>query len=226
MTRQGYARLAGFMFIFYIAAGLFAEFVFAPIAGAEGVAGKLAAVAEHASRVRLRALLSMILMANAVVLGVALYAITRDQDRNLALMAVSFRVLEAALGAAVLLSTMGLLSLATSSPAESAPASTTLAAVLFKVRTWGVLASATAFAAGSLLFSWLFVRARSIPAWLAWLGVVASVLVGVVLPLQLVGWVTGPVVMYVWLPMLVFELVLGIWLLVRGVGPSTTTANA
>jgi hypothetical protein len=61
-----------------------------------------------------------------------------------------------------------------------------------------------------------------IPVALAWLGVVASVLLVVVLPLQLAGFLRGAVTSYVWLPMLLFEVTLALWLLIKGV-PQTVT---
>lgn len=58
-----------------------------------------------------------------------------------------------------------------------------------------------------------------IPGVLAWLGVVASILLLVGVPLQLAGFLRGPVIMYMWLPMLVFEVLpFGVWLIVKAVG--------
>lgn len=79
------------------------------------------------------------------------------------------------------------------------------------------------FAVGSAVFSWLLLRGRMIPVALAWLGVLASVLLVVLLPLQIAGWFGGPrawsspVTWAVWLPLLVFEVVLALWLLIKGV---------
>jgi hypothetical protein len=79
------------------------------------------------------------------------------------------------------------------------------------------------FAVGSTIFSWLLLRGRMIPLPLAWLGVIASVLLAIVLPLQLAGlfggamtWSAG-ITWLVWLPMLVYEVVLALWLLIKGV---------
>lgn len=90
--------------------------------------------------------------------------------------------------------------------------------------------SAIFFAVGSTLFCWLLLRDRMIPVALARLGVVASVLLVVILPLQLAGLFGGSmswsasVTWLVWLPMLVFEVVLALWLLVKGVAtPRTLT---
>ena len=79
------------------------------------------------------------------------------------------------------------------------------------------------FAVGSTLFSWLLLRGRLIPVALAWLGVLASVLLVVILPLQLAGLFGGSmswsasVTWLVWLPMLVFEVTLALWLIIKGV---------
>jgi hypothetical protein len=70
---------------------------------------------------------------------------------------------------------------------------------------------------GSTLFAWLFLRGRMIPIALAWLGVLASVLLVVSLPLQLADVLHGPVTQLMWLPMAAFEVPLGFWLLLKGV---------
>jgi hypothetical protein len=79
------------------------------------------------------------------------------------------------------------------------------------------------FAVGSLLFSWLLLRGRMIPAGLARLGLFASALLVVVLPIQRAGlfagaldWASG-MTWFMWLPMLVFELTLAVWFIVKGV---------
>jgi hypothetical protein len=74
------------------------------------------------------------------------------------------------------------------------------------------------FAVGSAIFSWLLLRGRMVPVFIAWLGVFASGLLVVVLPLQLAGFSTGPLTGYSqWLPALVFQIVLALWLLIKGV---------
>ncbi|MBM3180841.1 MAG: DUF4386 family protein [Chloroflexi bacterium] len=83
--------------------------------------------------------------------------------------------------------------------------------------------SAIYFAVGSLLFSWLFLRGRMIPTSLAQLGVIASGLLVLILPLQLAGLFGGSMswsastTWLVWLPMLAFEVTLALWLMIKGV---------
>jgi hypothetical protein len=57
-----------------------------------------------------------------------------------------------------------------------------------------------------------------IPIPLAGLGLLASILPSVILPLQLASWALGLSFWTTWLPMLVFELTVAFWLLIRGVG--------
>jgi len=55
-----------------------------------------------------------------------------------------------------------------------------------------------------------------LPVWLAGLGVIASAVVAVALPLQVTEVLTGLVTRLMWLPVAVFELVLAVWLIVKG----------
>jgi hypothetical protein len=221
MTRTTNARLAGFMFLFYIATGIASMILFnQATSGAEGTAAKLASIAQHAPLVRLTAVLALLAFFDAVVLAVALYALTRDTDPDLAVMALCCRVGEGVICAFSAASTLGLLSVAAASTAVAAPdaaAAHALGALLLQQDGLGAPIAATCFAVGSTLYSYLFLRARSIPVPLAWLGVLASVLLVVVLPLQLAGFIGGPVTTYIWLPILVFEVTLGLWLLIKGV---------
>ena len=83
--------------------------------------------------------------------------------------------------------------------------------------------SAIYFSVASLLFSLLLLRGRMIPAALAQLGVTASALLALVLPIQLAGLLGGAmswassVTWMVWLPMLAFEVTLAVWFMVKGV---------
>jgi Domain of unknown function (DUF4386) len=163
VTLRTNARIAGFAYYLYLAAGI----------------GSLAAGHRPLSSV-----LSLFESLSALLLGVSLYAITRDEDRDLAMLAMLCRVVEAVPGD-----------------------------------------GAFFFAVGSTIFCWLLLRGRMIPAALAWLGVAASGMMVVLVPLQRGGVISGqdwssPVTWLLWLPMLIFELAFGAWLLARGVEPS------
>ena len=119
MTRATNARIAGFTFLFYIAVGI-TELVLGRATSAEGTAARLALVAQHVSQVRVNVALSLLAGFTALVLAVALYGITRDEDHDLAVLALACRVGEGVLGA-IPLTTLGLLWLATAFPSLRRP---------------------------------------------------------------------------------------------------------
>ncbi len=134
--------------------------------------------------------------ASAVVLALTLYVITRGAGHVLALLGMGCRLVEGVGG--------------------------TIASLLH-VR-WN--SNAIFFAMGSLIFSWLFLRGRLVPAWLARFGVAVSAALVVILPLQLTGVFGGTANWFaaatwlMWLPMLGFEVTLAFWLIVNGVAGS------
>ena len=223
MTRRANARVAGYAFLLYIAVGV-TQMVLGRSTRADGIATRLALVAEHTWQVRTNVLLAVLIGFIAIVLAVALYGLTRDEDHDLAVLALACRVGEGVLGGFPL-TTVGLLWLATATTGENAldpAAAQTLAAFLLKFAGWKTLVGAILFAVGSTLFSWLLLRGRSIPVSLARLGVLASLLLVVGLPLQLAGILRGPVAQLMWIPMAVFEIALALWLIIRGVAVPTS----
>jgi Domain of unknown function (DUF4386) len=85
------------MFLCHIAIGITSMVVFRKATGgaAEGTAATLASLAQHATTVRLTVLLTLLTFFVAVTLAVTLYALTRDQDHDLALLALCCRGTEA-----------------------------------------------------------------------------------------------------------------------------------
>jgi Domain of unknown function (DUF4386) len=132
--------------------------------------------------------------ASAVILALTLFVVTRVEQAVVAALGMIFRLAEGALGSA-----LHLTGIALSHP---------------------TVVSATLFAIGSTFFCWLLLRGRMLPRALAWIGVFASVILVIGLPLQLGGQLDAPLTMLMWMPMLAFEVPGGLWLLVNGVPPS------
>jgi len=225
MTRTTNARIAGFTFLFYIAAGIASMVLVGRATSGEGIAAKLAGIAQHETDLGVVIVLALLQCFSALVLGVTLYAITREQDPDLAMLALTCRVGEGVIAAIGIPSTLGLLWLATATGADAPDTGAAHALGAFLLRG-NVALAATFFAVGSTLFSYLLLRGRMIPIPLAWLGVVASVLLVVGLPLQLAGFLRGPVASLMWLPMLAFEVPLALWLLIKGVAMPARTQSA
>ena len=224
MTRTTNARLAGFTFLFYIAVAFPSMVLFDRATSGKGVAAKIASLAQHAPDLRVTIVLTLLGCFSALVLAVTLYGITRDEDHELAMLALACRVCEGLLVAISLQTTLGLLWLATAGAVEGAPAPAEANAIGAFLLMPGWPIAAIFFAVGSTLFSYLLLRGRMVPVTLAWLGVLASVLLVVILPLQLAGWARGLAFWYTWMPMLVFEVVLALWLLIKGVATPAPSA--
>src|SRR5436305_9943596 len=218
MTRTSNARLAGILFLLYIVTGIGSMALSGYItAGFHDNAARLVAYSQHAGAVRLNALLTFCCFFYAVGLAVTIYGLTREIDRELALLAFCCRLTEGVLVAFAAIRILGVLSIATTSAASASPGAVqTMGGLLLQVDGSTALVSATCFAVGSTIYCWLFLRARSIPVWMAWLGVTASALLVVGLPLQMLGLVSGRITVYVWMPALVFELAFAWWLILRG----------
>lgn len=217
MTHTTNARIAGFTFLFYIAAGILSLVLFTQATGGQEISAKLASIAQHALQLRLTIILGLLQARCAIVLAVTLYAITSDQDSELAMLALTFRVGEGLLNALSTRETVDLLWLGTSSGPKAPGPVTSRAFGTYFLNGPDWIMSAVLFAMGSTLFSYLFLRGRTIPVPLAWLGLVASVILMVGLPLQLAGLFRGPLTSYMWIPMVAFEVPLAFWLLIKGV---------
>jgi hypothetical protein len=219
MTLRTNAKLAGWAFLLYIVAGIADMVLDGQASRGEGPVAQLASIAQHATLVRVTVLLTLLEYICAVMLGVTLFALTRDQDRDLAAIALCCRLSEGVLGAAAAVRTLGLLPIAAAAAANGpdAPAALVYGAMLLKSGGGSFLVASSCFAIGSTIFAWLLLSARSIPVPLARLGVVASVLLVVALPLQIAGILRGLTAQLVWIPMVAFEVPLALWLIVRGV---------
>lgn len=217
MRRATNARIAGAAFLVYIAVSISGSLLSARATAGADIAARLANVAQHTTAMRLRILLALAESACALLLGVTLYRLTRDEDRDLALIALLCRFGEGLLST-LPVTALGLLWLATTTGANAPDVASAgaLAAILLKLGGWKTFTGATLFAVGSTIFCWLFIRNRTIPPVLAWIGFAGSLLVAVCLPLQLVGWAGSPLTDIMWFPLLAFEVPLGIWLLVTG----------
>jgi hypothetical protein len=215
MTRTTNARIAGFTYLFYFALGIPAMVLLGRATNAQGIAARFAAIAQHASEVRVAVVLILFTSFAALVLGVSLYAITREEDPDLAMLALTCRIGEGVAGGLSIQRTLGLLWLATATGAN-AP-NTEAAHALGAYLLAGQGPGAMFFAVGSTLFSWLLLRGRMIPVALAWLGVIASILMVIGPPLQIVGVLPDSATWILWIPMAAFEIPLAFWLIIKGV---------
>ncbi|WP_027661542.1 DUF4386 domain-containing protein [Salinispora fenicalii] len=213
MSERSAARLAGALFLLVIAAVLASPAAAGSSAG--GIAERLDDIATHPSGLQLSIVL--LVVAGIATLGLAamLHAITRRQDPSLAAFALACRAVESGLYAVQILGAMLLLSLSR----QQTDSARELGAAAADIAVWSTNVGACFFAVGSAVFAYLLLRSRAIPRPLAILGLFASLLLAVSVPVQsAAGAVTteGAGIL-LWLPMLTFEVVAGGWLLLKGI---------
>jgi hypothetical protein len=219
-SEQYAARVAGFMFLFLIATVIASSVLIGGVEDDE-ISQTLRNVSDNSFRVRLGVLFLIVGGISTLILAAALYAVTKHQDRNLAILALSCRAVEAGLYAIGIISALTLLSLSerTTTASTAEPTAAYIPGdIVSDVNAWGTNVGAAFFAVGSLLYSYLLLKARSIPVALSVFGVIASLILIVGVPLQTAsGQATAqgtPAV--IWIPMIIFEISTGLWLLVRG----------
>ena len=147
-----------------------------------------------------------------------LYLTLRTKDERIALTALGFYVLEAALLAASRMDAFALLRLSEEYTPTGRPADLVfMGQVAYDAMDFvGNTLHMLAFCVGAILFYTLLVRSTVVPKWLSLWGLVATfpMLVGTVA--QILGYAV-PFVVY--LPYVPFELVIGIWILAKGIVP-------
>ncbi|MBU1175707.1 MAG: DUF4386 domain-containing protein [Alphaproteobacteria bacterium] len=205
------ARLAGVVFIAATTASI-AGSVLLPDASDVDYAALLAAQAPNVAG---SALLTLVAAFSSAGIAVVLYPVLRRYGPTLATASVVFRAIEAAmyiLGVVILLS---ILSLGLDSTGDDA-ARLLATETLRSLRSHASLAGVFAFCLGALAYYALFLIVPLAPRWLSGAGIVAIALMLVACVLALVA--DREITSYVALalPIAVQEMVLAVWLIVKG----------
>jgi hypothetical protein len=139
----------------------------------------LTLASENVARVSAGGLLEFVAAGTSVGIAVALYPVLRRSSPTLALGAVTFRAIEAAMYCVGAVSLLALLSLAGEFSRAGVAERPPLQAVgdaLVALRTEAVLAGVFAFVLGALMYYAAFYRSRLVPRWLSGWGVAGVLL--------------------------------------------------
>jgi hypothetical protein len=215
MTRKTNARVAGLTYLLYIAVAYPGLVLSSKATRGATVAEKLATAANHIDDLRLVIISSFLSGICAVVLAVTLYAITRDEDEEIALLGLTCRVSEGIIGAGSILLNLGLMAIAHDGVMSNA-ASYPVAAALLDAGDGSTRLAASFFAVGSTLFSYLLLRGRIVPWPLAALGFLGSLVISFGIPAQMAAYLSGSVVDLMFIPVAGFEILVALWLIFKG----------
>ena len=95
--------------------------------------------------------------------------------------------------------------------------------LLLEIRDGIYVGHAYIFAVAALIFYFLLYQSNLVPRWLSVWGVIAAILLIVVNLLEVMGLIPGLMILY--LPIILNELVLAIWLMVKGFNPSAIASR-
>jgi hypothetical protein len=218
------ARVAGLIYLLTMATANFAEFYVRRHVLVHGDALQTARnIAASAPLFRLGLASDLLTLACDIALVAALYVVLKPINSNLALLAVFWRLVECSVVAVTLATDFAallILSGADSLRALDAEQLPALARLLISMDAGGNRVAALFFGLGSTLFCYLWFKSRYIPRALAALGIFAS-LVPMFIPLATIVLSSLADVPLrrarTGVPIVIFEVILGFWLLVTGI---------
>ena len=215
------AVITGVIFIIATVASLVAAALTPVLTGTD----YLTRFSAHTNQVAAGALLYIISAFASAGIAIAMYPVMKKRNAGLALGSVVFRALEAAFYMVGVVSLLSLLTLGQQFTTAGAADRSSLQAIgdlLVSVHDHAALLGVFAFCLGAFMYYYLFFQSRLIPRWLSGFGIVAIILMMAACVLALFS--GNRITSYIPLaaPIAVQEMVLAVWLIVKGFNPSAS----
>jgi Domain of unknown function (DUF4386) len=193
----------------------------------------LSTVSSNGNRVIAGALLSFLAAAASSGIAISLYPVLKKHSEGLAIGAVGFRLIEGVfymVGALCLLALLPVSHQLISAGGQDTSTLQTLGHLLLAVNDLaGFVFGVLAFCLGALMYYVVFYQSRLIPRWLSVWGIVALVLMFAAPFLTLFDGepysVSGNLI-FLALPIFVQEMVLAVWLIVKGFNSPAPTSES
>ena len=221
------ARVAGVLFTTATAASLVSTSLLNPVLNGSGY---LARIFAHQDRVIAGVSVELLAAFSSAAIAISLYPVLARHRPGLALGSVGFRLIEGMLyvvGAIGALLLVTLSQQAASAKAPGSPYFSTTGALLRALRDQTSLAAVLAFYIGACMYYWIFFRTGLVPRWLSgWglAGVVLGFTAAMLVLFRVTGYMSTPQgVLNV--PIAVNEMVLAVWLIVRGFSPAAADSG-
>ena len=188
----------------------------------------LAELATHPNQVAGGALLYLVAAAGSASIAISLYSVLKKVNPTLALGSVVLRAVEAGLYVVAVVSLLSVLTLSQQDSTDPTDHASIQAVgdALLSMREHATLAGVFAFSLGAAMYYVLFYQSRLVPRWLSGWGIVAVIVMMTACLLALFS--DTPITGYTLLvlPIAVQEMVLAVWLLVKGFSPSALQSRA
>lgn len=214
-------RLLGAAQLFVFAASLFSERLLASVVGSGSVSEMLVKISKNLTRLRISNLIALLNSLGILVLGILFYIVFNQEYKVVALVALGFFIAESITLAMSKIGTFALIPLSQEFVEVGSPVSSyyqTLTHFLYYgVDRRGYDIHMLFFCLGGILWYYLFYISNYIPRALALWGLIAICLLTIPVLIELYDRDFLPAAGILALPYLPFELVLGLWLLIRGI---------
>ncbi|WML58518.1 DUF4386 domain-containing protein [Neobacillus sp. PS2-9] len=216
------AKLVGVLFILAAVTAVIGLLLYDPILNGPDY---LIKGSEHANQVILGALMELILVASAVGTATTMFPILRKYNETIALWHVCFRFLEAIIITIGVISVLSLLTLSREFVAAGPQDTASFQAsgtVLKAIHDWTfMLGPLFMLGINTMMYSYIFYKTKLVPKFISILGMTGATLVFIYGLLVMFGVIQQ---ISVWsllsLPVAANEMILAVWLIVKGFNPS------
>ena len=184
----------------------------------------LARISADQSRVILSVIFQFLAAATSAGIAMSLYPVLRKHREGLALGAVGFRMIE---GVFYLVAALGLLTLVSLNQeyvkvgAALASQFQIIGTMIMAVRKWaGFVLAVVAFCLGASMYYYVFFQTRLVPRWLSGWGLIGVATLLIMVVLVMFGREPSGTILVLAIPIAVQEMVLAVWLIVKGFNPT------
>ena len=226
-TDRKTAAVVGVLFIIGTVSGLL---MFPVLGNILNASDHLTTIATHESRMIIATLLKFTMGVACAGIGLALYPILRKYNEGLAIGSVGFRIIEGVIDIVGALSYVALLALSHEFVKAGAPDSSYFQTTDVVINTSAVwlrdVAMLLTWCIGALMYYSVFYQYRLVPRWLTvWglVGITLTILSALLVMFHILP-PFGTIQIILNLPILPQELVLAVWLIVKGVNPLVIVA--
>ena len=220
-SQRAYARFAGLMYFVVLGFDIVGLIIVSGVAGGGSFLDKSHRIIASEQLYRIGLCFGLVGSLSTILLAVALYVTVRPVDRNLAMTAALFRVVEAATGALGSIIAFNILRIYLAANHANAFDTNQLGA-LVGLNSGGSEVGAIFYSFGSILFFYLFLKSNYIPRILSSWGIFASAIYAAVWFLSLIlPQYSATATVYGSVPALLAELSTGLWLLIMGIKVQT-----
>ena len=227
-TYRKNAIIVGVLFIIATVLAVLGRSFLQPILDAQDYLIKISA---NENQVIMGGLLALLAAFASAGIAIGLYPVLKKHHEALALGSVGLRVMEGMLyivGVVALLSLLTLSQEYVKAGASNASFFQASGTSLLAVRDWAGKLSIIAFTVGALMYYYVFYQSKLIPRWLSGWGFLGAALSLAAVLLAISGQIIyfSTVFILLQLPIGVQEMVLAVWLIVKGFNPSAIASGS